>query len=227
MMNEDEDFGDDDKGSENGDDSDADKSDDDDADEKNDFNNFGDQKADDEKDSDKDGQGSNSNEATKEKDDSKGEATHHAKGGGDHKPKILKSITDDSYTQKQESLLDDSNKGYRYGKMPKPNLKDGALVSFKSWLKDMNDYRIKQRQYVDVKRYDAYLDKEYKKFMNENKKTVMYLVKEFEMKKSAQTYKERSQDKTGIIDPLKLPQYKYSEDIFKKLTIIPDGKSMV
>ena len=65
--------------------------------------------------------------------------------------KILKSITDDSYTQKQESLLDESNKGYRYGKMPKPNLKDGALVSFKSWLKDMNDYRIKQRQYVDVK----------------------------------------------------------------------------
>ena len=225
---EEEDFGDDDNGSENGEGSgsDADKSDDDDADEKNDFNNFGDQKADDEKDSDKDGQGSNSNEATKEKDDSKGEATHHAKGaGGDHKPKILKSITDDSYTQKQESLLDDENKGYRYGKMPKPNLKDGALVSFKSWLKDMNDYRIKQRQYVDVKRYDAYLDKEYKKFMNENKKTVMYLVKEFEMKKSAAAYKRASQDKTGIIDPLKLPSYKYSDDIFKKLTIIPDGKN--
>jgi len=109
--------------------------------------------------------------------------------------------------------------------MPKPNLKDGALVSFKSWLKDMNDYRIKQRQYVNVAKYDAYLDREYKKFMNENKKTVMYLVKEFEMKKSAQAYKRASQDKTGIIDPLKLPQYKYSEDIFKKLTIIPDGKN--
>ena len=223
-----EDFGDDDNGSENGEGSgsDADKSDDDDADEKNDFNNFGDQKADDEKDSDKDGQGDNSNEATKEKDDSKGEATHHAKGaGGDHKPKILKSITDDSYTQKQESLLDEESKGYRYGKMPKPNLKDGALVSYKSWLKDMADYRVKQRQHYNVSKYDAYLDREYKKFMNENKKTVMYLVKEFEMKKSAQAYKRASQDKTGIIDPLKLPQYKYSEDIFKKLTIIPDGKN--
>ena len=158
--------------------------------------------------------------------ESKGEPDSYAKGaGGDPKPKILKSITDDSYTQKQESLLDEKSKGYRYGKMPKPNLKDGALVSFKSWLKDMNDYRIKQRQYVDVKKYDAYLDREYKKFMNENKKTVMYLVKEFEMKKSAQAYKRASQDKTGIIDPLKLPQYKYSEDIFKKLTIIPDGKN--
>ena len=47
-------------------------------------------------------------------------------GGGDDKPKILKSITDDSYTQKQESLLDDSNKGYRYGKIPNSK--------FKRWL---------------------------------------------------------------------------------------------
>ena len=59
----------------------------------------------------------------------------------------------------------------------------------------MNDYRIKQRQYVDVKKYDAYLDKEYKKFMNDNKKTVMYLVKEFEMKKSATAYKSYQQSR--------------------------------
>src|SRR5210317_1956881 len=61
--------------------------------------------------------------------------------------------------------------------------------------------------------------------MSENKKTVMYLVKEFEMKKSAQAYKRAQTDKTGIIDPLKLPSYKYSDDIFKKLTILPDGKN--
>jgi hypothetical protein len=61
--------------------------------------------------------------------------------------------------------------------------------------------------------------------MNENKKTVMYLVKEFEMKKSATAYKRAQQNKTGIIDPLKLPTYQYNEDIFKKLTIIPDGKN--
>jgi len=53
----------------------------------------------------------------------------------------------------------------------------------------------------------------------------MYLVKEFEMKKSAQAYKRASQDKTGIIDPLKLPTYQYNEDIFKKLTVVPDGKN--
>ena len=53
----------------------------------------------------------------------------------------------------------------------------------------------------------------------------MYLVKEFEMKKSAQAYKRTNTDKTGIIDPLKLHKYKYTEDIFKRLTVLPDGKN--
>ena len=223
-----DDFGDepDDFEGGNGDNSDADQNSDD-ADEKNDFNNFGDEKADDEKDSNKDGQGSQSDDNTDEKEENKGDATHHAKGaGGDDKPRLLKALTDDSFKQNTDKLLDDSNKGYVYGKIPTPNFKDGsALTSYKEWLKDMNNYRIKQRQYVNIAKYDTYLDTQYKKFMNENKKTVMYLVKEFEMKKSAQAYKRASQDKTGIIDPLKLPSYKYSDDIFKKLTIIPDGKN--
>ena len=223
LADDEDDFDDEDSDNGQGDNSDVEKNDDD-ADEKNDFNNFGDQEADDEKDSKQSGK---SNTGEEEKEESKGEADSYAKGAGglEDKPKILKSITDDSFTQKTESLLDDTNKGYRYGKIPQPNLKDGALISFKTWLKDMADYRIKQRQYNDLNKYDTYLDKEYKKFMNENKKTVMYLVKEFEMKKSAAAYKRASQDKTGIIDPLKLPSYKYSDDIFKKLTIIPDGKN--
>ena len=53
----------------------------------------------------------------------------------------------------------------------------------------------------------------------------MYLVKEFEMKKAATAYKRSTQDKTGVIDPLKLKEYKYSDDIFKKLTILPDAKN--
>ena len=40
--------------------------------------------------------------------------------------------------------------------------------------------------------------------MNESKKTIMYLVKEFEMKKAATAYKRATTNKTGTIDPLKL-----------------------
>ena len=202
------------------------KESDDDADEKNDFNNFGDQKADDEKDSNQSGEGQSNNNVDKE--ESKGEAKKFAKGaGGDGSMKQLKSITDDSFNQKQEELQDKKSRGFRYGKIPTPNLgKDGNLTSWKTFLSDMEKYKVKNlKGYSGTKSYVEYLDRQFKKFTKENKKTVMYLVKEFEMKKSAQAYKRASQDKTGIIDPLKLPSYKYSDDIFKKLTIIPDGKN--
>ena len=45
------------------------------------------------------------------------------------------------------------------------------------------------------------------------------------MKKSATAYKRASTDKTGVIDSLKLKNYKFSDDIFKRLTIMPDEKN--
>src|SRR6056300_1987410 len=98
---DDEDFEESDSGQGQG--SDAEQNDDD-ADEKNDFNNFGDQQADDEKDSKQSGQ-SQSKNGEKEEDKS-GEADRYAKGqGSDFKTqKILKSITDDTFTQKSKEL---------------------------------------------------------------------------------------------------------------------------
>ena len=45
------------------------------------------------------------------------------------------------------------NKGYRYGKIPTPNFKRWFCFNYhyKTWLKDMNDYRVKQRQYLMLK----------------------------------------------------------------------------
>jgi hypothetical protein len=202
------------------------KESDDEADELNDYNNFGDQKADDEKDSNQSGDNGQSKENIKSNEAK--ESDRFAKGaGGDGSMKKLKSITDDSFTQKQEELQDKKSRGFRYGKIPTPNLgKDGNLTSWKTFLSDMEKYKVKSLTgYSGTKSYVEYLDREFKKFTKENKKTVMYLVKEFEMKKAATAYKRASTDKTGIIDPLKLPQYQYNEDIFKKLTIIPDGKN--
>ena len=51
------------------------------------------------------------------------------------------------------------------------------------------------------------------------------MVKEFEMKKAAHAYSRAKQDKSGIVDPLKLHGYKYNDDIFKRLTLLPDGKN--
>ena len=65
----------------------------------------------------------------------------------------------------------------------------------------------------------------YKKFLVNNKKSVNYMVKEFEMKKSASAYSRQSVSKTGVIDPLKMNSYKFSDDIFRKVTTTQDGQS--
>ena len=101
------------------------------------------------------------------------------------------------------------------------------MYSNKKWLETWKNYRF-ERLYGSKDRRIKYLNwlkNDFTKFKNDNKKTVMYLVKEFEMKKSATAYKRATTSKTGIIDPLKLSSYKYNDDIFKKLTILPDAKN--
>jgi len=196
---------------------------DDQSDEQNDFNNFGDQKADDEKDAEQNG---DTDKVEEEKEDNQGKVSQqYGNGaGGDVSKKLLKAVTDQAYENKKDELLDEKAKGFVYGNMPEPKL--DAIVGYKEFLSEMQKYRIHQRQYnYDDAKYMSWLKEAFKKFQNENKKTVMYLVKEFEMKKAATAYKRASTDKTGIIDPLKLPNYKFSDDIFKRLTIVPDGKN--
>ena len=66
---------------------------------------------------------------------------------------------------------------------------------------------------------------EYQKFRKQSQKEVNYLVKEFEMKKSADSYARAATARTGVLDTAKLHTYKYNEDLFKKVTVLPDGKN--
>ena len=86
---------------------------------------------------------------------------------------------------------------------------------------DEYDYRLAQ--------YHAQIlqeaDKEFIQYKKEAQKEVNYLVKEFEMKKAADGYARQTISKTGVLDTAKLHTYKYNDDIFRKITTIPDAKS--
>ena len=79
-------------------------------------------------------------------------------------------------------------------------------------------------QAVDVENYE-FVDNQYYEFRKQSQKEVNYLVKEFECRKSADAYARASQSKTGVLDTTKLHTYRYNEDLFKKVTILPDGKN--
>ena len=69
-----------------------------------------------------------------------------------------------------------------------------------------------------------YVDGEFRKFKTSAQKEVNYLVKEFECKKSANSYARATTSRTGVLDCSKLHTYKYNEDLFKKVTTLADGK---
>ena len=69
-----------------------------------------------------------------------------------------------------------------------------------------------------------YVDSEFMKFKKSAQKEVNYLVKEFECRKSANSYARATTSRTGVLDCSKLHTYKYNEDLFKKVTTLADGK---
>ena len=67
--------------------------------------------------------------------------------------------------------------------------------------------------------------KVFNEFKKSSRKDVNNLVKEFEMKKSADSYSRSATARTGMLDMTQLHTYKYNDDIFKKVTVIPEGKN--
>ena len=148
------------------------------------------------------------------------EANPDGAGGKDVKISLpLKSLTNENAEQAtQKDYVDNQHRGYSYMSLPDSNL-DDIIITTKQWLNE-NIRKCKDTPST----YSDNMER-FKKFHKDSKKTIQYLVKEFEMKKSADGYKRMTTDKTGILDPLKLKDYKFSEDIFKRMSIIPDAKN--
>ena len=87
------------------------------------------------------------------------------------------------------------------------------------------DLEVLQNSYKPAKNVYQDVDNEYRLFRRSAQKEVNYLVKEFECRKSADAYARATVSKTGVLDCTKLHSYKYNEDLFKKITTIPDGKN--
>jgi hypothetical protein len=87
------------------------------------------------------------------------------------------------------------------------------------------DDSLNDKKYLSPRNIFENVDFEYQKFRTSAQKEVNYLVKEFECKKSADSYARASVSKTGVLDCSKLHTYKFNEDLFKKVTTLADGKN--
>jgi hypothetical protein len=93
-----------------------------------------------------------------------------------------------------------------------------------AYIEDRKEYLAEYCEYNYGVGYDT-AKNEYQKFRKQSQKEVNYLVKEFECRKSADAYARAATARTGVLDTTKLHTYKYNEDLFKKVTVLPDGKN--
>jgi len=119
-------------------------------------------------------------------------------------------------------MLDKDAGTYQYSNIPSVDLKKVIVPT-----KEILD--IFKNHYFNEKKHD---DKYWNKTLNElnktktdSKKAVSYMVKEFEMKKSADAYARSMTSKTGTLDMGKLHTYKYNDDLFAKVTTLPGAKN--
>jgi hypothetical protein len=180
-------------------------------------------------------EGENNNSQPEEGDGSyggtaQGDQTPVNSSGGDSEPEVR---TADSLEEKIRDLVGNDTYENTYVEVPQLNL--NTVIGKNSDVHKEIDFSFahqqvlhnnhaKDRGFTPVNLYKE-SDLDFKKFKSSAQKEVNYLVKEFECRKAADQYARASTARTGVLDTARLHTYKYNEDLFKKVSVIPDGKN--
>ena len=152
--------------------------------------------------------------------------------GSDDTEESLESVTERSFANRLEELADQDTE-YRYHKIE--NLPYNVVIGYKRILKELSFdfedvsissyYRNRVYGTKSLEQYETKHQKDVLKFKNDSLSSVNYLIKEFEMKKSAQLYKRAQVSKIGSLDMRKVYAYQLQDDLFKRVTTLPQGKN--
>lgn len=127
--------------------------------------------------------------------------------------------TQRSFDSKLKDLIDKNVRGQiDYVEIPELNVKQLIVDN-----KKLRNYMASSL--VENSSYGETCDTKYREYKREAVKEVNYLVKEFECRKSADAYARATTSRTGLLDTKMLHSYKYNDDIFKKVSVIPEGKN--
>jgi hypothetical protein len=170
----------------------------------------------------------------KESEDSSGR--HDDFGGGASRGEMVEggksveidpsSFTDKIFRNREGELVQDADSGYvyDYGNMPVADTSK-IIVDHKEIHEVITKHYKKSLENFKDSDEIGRAQKGFIKFRSDNKKTVEYLAKEFEMKKAADAHSRTATANSGIIDTGMLHEYKYNEHIFKKINVTADGKN--
>jgi len=137
--------------------------------------------------------------------------------------------TADALENKLQDLINTKGIDNVYVEIPKVNL-DSVIATNQEVHEEIDKYwKYEEKMWAEAStglspEYEK-TDAEFVNFKRDAQKEVSYLVKEFECRKAASSYARASTSRTGILSTEKLYSYRYNEDLFKKITVLPDGKN--
>lgn len=216
------DFGDDD--SDEFDDFSDDESDEMDSDESSSSSaSFDDDDSDDEDTDGDDADGDDEDESGSEKSDDTIAGGSLDKSKSEDEDNVPESETEKAWQQNIQTLIQNSEFHYVYAQIPKLVDYSKTVIDYKQVLAEQKasiarSYNL-TNSWLDTIRADL------QKFKSDEKATVSFMVKEFEMRKAADEHARTSIAKTGVIDTNKLHSYKYNDDLFRRITTIATGKN--
>lgn len=128
--------------------------------------------------------------------------------------------TDEEFRKNETKLLSEENFDYVYVNIPEPNYKH--ILTPYTRVHDRMESSWQFNNYPSIKnnREEIYLD-----FRKRNERYISLLAKEFEMRKSASKFSKQKISDTGDIDVSKIFKYQIDDNIFRKMTKVPKGKS--
>jgi hypothetical protein len=185
-------------------------------------------------DEESDGSDSEDSDASEEETDNENESESEtgregAQDSNEESDDEPQSITDRNFRQREQELINQTGEVFMV-ELPEANLSKIILQNNVV----MNDLeKFIRGQIADPHRtyghnkvsYEAVAAKCVRKFNANNKKFIMHILKEFEMRKKAADYARVQTAKTGELNMNVLHNYKFSNDLFKKISVVPKGKN--
>ena len=158
-----------------------------------------------------------------------GNAETQQEAGDSFEPEVR---TADSLEEKLQDFIDRGGVDSVYVEVPKLDLNE-VIISNEDIHKEINSSFAEQEKELNDRihqhdpHWDCFLevDSRFLDFKKSAQKEVSYLVKEFECRKAADNYARANTSRTGVLDTTKLHTYRFNEDIFKRITTVPDGKN--
>jgi len=139
------------------------------------------------------------------------------------------SVTDRIFREREQELINETGEIHMV-ELPEANLAK-IILQNKVVMDDLETWMRKQvadpcKPYGRNKiSYETVAAKCVRKFNANNKKFIMHILKEFEMRKKAADYARVQTAKTGELNLNALHNYKFTNDLFKKISVVPKGKN--